>query len=239
MPGLGNLLGRLQNPASENNRPRHGHCMNQQINLFQPIFRKERKLLSFAAFIQISGIVIAALAALYGYGNWSSKGLSQEVRSLKKQHDERIQMLERVSQQVAGRSGGEALTDEIRRLEAELAAERYIVALLGKDRSGKNLLGNDRLGEAMGFSGYLEIFSRRVVQGMWISKFSIFDGGEHMLIKGGALSAELLPLFLQGLSEEPTLSGLEFTVLQMAREESNRSWIEFVLSSKELESPTQ
>jgi hypothetical protein len=203
--------------------------MNQQINLFQPIFRKERKVLSFEALVQISGIVIVALAALYGYGTWSNRGLSTEVSGLKKQHDERISMLERISREVSSRSDGNEVAQEIQRLESELAAERYIVSLLG----------NDKLGKALGFSEYLEIFSRRVVQGMWISKFSIFDGGEHMLIKGGALSADLLPLFLQGLSEEPSLAGLEFTVLQMAREESSRSWIEFVLSSKELQIPLE
>lgn len=202
-----------------------GSVMNQQINLFQPIFRKERKLLSFDAFIQISGIVIVALAALYGYGAWSNNGATKEISGLKKQHDERITMLERISREAGKRASGNELEKEVQRLEAELAAERYIVSLLSEGELGKGL----------GFSEYLEIFSRRVVQGMWISKFSVFDGGQHMLIKGGTLSAELLPLFLQGLSDEPSLAGMEFTVLQMAREDTNRAWIEFVLSSKELE----
>ncbi|MGD8591470.1 MAG: hypothetical protein PVF82_01480 [Gammaproteobacteria bacterium] len=201
--------------------------MNQQINLFQPIFRKERKILSSGALVQICGIMIAALAALYGYGAWSNSGLTIEISGLKKRHDERITMLERISRQAANSSNGDEVAQQIQRLEAELVAERYIASLLSKDK----------LNRALGFSEYLEIFSRRVVQGMWISKFSIVDGGEHMLIKGGALSAELVPLFLQGLSEESSLAGLEFTVLQMARDESNRAWIEFVLSSKELETP--
>ena len=199
--------------------------MNQQINLFQPIFRKERKVLSFEALIQISGIMIVALAALYGYGSWNNIGLAKEISGLKKQHDERITMLERVSREAASRTNNAEVEKEIQRLEAELAAERYIVSLLGEGQLSKGL----------GFSEYLEIFSRRVVQGMWISKFTVFDGGQHMLIKGGTLSADLLPQFLQGLSHEPSLTGMEFTVLQMAREESNRAWIDFVLSSKELE----
>ena len=207
-----------------------GIVMNQQINLFQPIFRKERKVLSFEALVQICGIMIAALAALCGYGMWSNSGLSTEVSGLKKQHSERITMLERISREAAKRSSNDEVEKEIQRLESELAAERYIVSLLSKD-----MLGKDQLGKALGFSEYLEIFSRRVVQGMWISKFSVVDGGQHMLIKGGALSAELVPLFLQGLAEEPSLAGTEFTVLQLAREDANRAWIEFVLSSKELD----
>lgn len=203
--------------------------MQQQINLYQPIFRKERKILSFAALMQISGIVIFALAALYAYGSWSSNALVRETARLKRQHDERISMLERVSREASKRSDTADAQKEIQHLEAELDAERYIVSLLGRDK----------LGKALGFSEYLEIFSRRVVPGMWISKFSVFDGGENLLIKGGALSADLLPTFLAGLSEEPSLTGMKFSVLQMARDESKRNWIEFVLSSKEIQSSAE
>ena len=206
--------------------------MQQQINLFQPIFRKERKILSFAALIQISGIFITALVVLYGLGLWQNSRINKELAGLKKQHDERIAMLERVSRKVSKLSGDVTVDEEVARLEAELAAERYIVSLLSKDKTGK--AKNGKSGEAVGFSQYLEIFSRRVVQGMWISQFSVYDGGDHMLIKGGALSADLLPKFLQGLSAEPLLNGMEFRVLQMSRKETNSNWIEFALSSKEL-----
>ena len=199
--------------------------MQQQINLFQPIFRKERKIFSFGALIQISLTIVVALAILYGYGSWQNTALKKDIAGMKKRHDERIGMLERLSREVAKHDSENTPQKEIARLEAELAAERYIVSLLGQDKHGT----------ALGFSEYLEIFSRRVVQGMWISQFTVLDGGAHMLIKGGALSAELLPGFLQGLSEEPELQGLEFTVLQMAREEPKRAWIEFILSSKELD----
>lgn len=201
--------------------------MHQQINLFQPIFRKERKILSFEAMLQTSTVVVVSLLVLFGYGLWNNKSLQSEIDGLKKLHDKRITMLEQASNEAAKYSSDDEAQEEITRLEAELAAERYIVSLLGKDKFGKTL----------GFSEYLEIFSRRVVQGMWISKFSVFEDGKHMLIQGGSLSADLLPVFLQGLSEEPALKGLEFTVLQMAREEPSRAWIEFALSSRELVEP--
>lgn len=199
--------------------------MQQQINLFQPIFRKERKILSFVALVEMCAIMVMALGGIYGYGLWSNSGLNREIGNLKKLHDERIRMLERVSRRAAEHQETADTQSQIKRLEAELAAENYVVSLLGKDK----------FAGALGFSGYLEIFSRRVVQGMWLSRFSVSDGGEHMLIKGGALSADLLPQFLQGLSDEPSLAGMEFTVLHMVREPSGSGWIEFVLSSKELE----
>jgi len=211
--------------------------MQQQINLFQPIFRKERKILSFGALIQISGIVMFALAVLYGYGLWNNNRASKQLSALKTQHDERIAMLERVSREASKHAGDVNVDEEVARLEAELAAQRYVVTLLNKGRVGTEKTVNS--GGQTGFSQYLEIFSRRVVKGMWISQFSVYDGGENMLIKGGALSAALLPEFLTGLSEEPLLVGMEFSILQMSRDEAHKNWIEFVLSSKELPESTK
>lgn len=200
--------------------------MNQQINLFQPIFRKQRKLLSFAALLQTCAIMIVALAALYGFGWWQTGSLSNDLTALKQQHTQRLALLEKVSRESSKHNNTDETAKEIARLEAELAAERYLVSVLGDSEFGKR----------GGFSIYLESFSRRVVPGMWLKRFTVFENGKHLLIEGGALSAELLPTFIQGLSEESHLSGIEFSVLQMARQEPTRSWIEFILSSKEIES---
>lgn len=188
--------------------------------------------MSFGALIQICGIVIVALAALYAYGAWHNGLISKELSGLKKQHDERIAMLERISREASKRANDTSVEEEVARLEAELGAERYLMSLLSNEKAGKKIAG--MAGKDLGFSQYLEVFSRRVVQGMWINQFSVYGGGEHLLIKGGALSADLLPEFLRGLSEEPLLNGMEFTVLQMRRDKTRSQWIEFVLSSKEL-----
>ena len=208
--------------------------MQQQINLFQPIFRKERKILSFDALLQISGIVLVALALLYAYGSWHNGRISKELGGMKIQHDERIAMLERISREASRRSNQDRTGEEIARLQAELAAERYIVSLLIIDKKGEEKTAKAKSREAAGFSQYLEIFSRRVVKGMSISQISVFDGGVHMLIKGKVSSADLLPEFLTGLGDEPLLNGLEFSVLRMSREESGKDWIEFMLSTNDL-----
>jgi hypothetical protein len=203
--------------------------MNQQINLFQPIFRKERKLLSFETMLQICAVVLIALAGLYAYGWWHTQQLNGDVARLQKQHQKRLAQLERVSREASKRPAQTQVQDEIARLQAELKAERYILSLLD----------GDEVGQATGFSEYLQIFTRRVVQGMWLKEFVVYDGGDHMLIRGGSVSADLVPKFLKGLSQEPQLQGMHFSVLQMARDKPNKSWIEFVLSSREIVEPLE
>ena len=49
--------------------------MYQQINLYQPIFRKQRQIFSATTLAQVLGVVAAALLLLYGYGLLQVRGL--------------------------------------------------------------------------------------------------------------------------------------------------------------------
>ncbi len=56
--------------------------MYQQINLYQPIFRKQRQIFSATTLAQLLGIVAAALLLIYGYGLLQVRGLEGEVVQL-------------------------------------------------------------------------------------------------------------------------------------------------------------
>lgn len=195
--------------------------MNQQINLFQPIFRKERKILSFIAMVQICVIVLAALAAISGYSWWQTVSLKRDLAGLKQQHQIRLAQLARTTREIAKLHREDQSQSEIDRLEQELRAERHILAVL----DGKQLR------QIKGFSSYFESFSRQVVNGMWLTGFDVAEGGQSVQIRGSSTEPALVPRFLQGLSREKQLQGTEFSVLQMLREQDNYSWVDFVVSA--------
>ena len=195
--------------------------MNQQINLFQPIFRKERKILSFNAMVQVCLIIVVALGGIGGYGWWQGQDLKKELVSLKAQHGERIAQLEMISRESSKLRSKDQTENEISRLEQELKAEQYILSVL----DGKQLR------QIKGFSTYFESFSRQIVKGLWLTGFDVAQGGMSVQIRGSSVEPEYVPQFLQGLSKEDQLTGTEFSVLQMLREEANYNWIDFVLSA--------
>jgi len=195
--------------------------MNQQINLFQPIFRKERKILSFVAMVQICMIVIAALLAISGYSWWQTLSLKRDLAGLKQQHTVRLAQLDKVTREVARMKDRDESQTQIERLEQELEAERHILSVL----DGKHLRG------IKGFSSYFESFSRQVVQGMWLTGFDVANGGQSVQIRGSSTQPDLVPQFLKGLSNEKQLQGTEFSVLQMLREKDDMSWVDFVVSA--------
>lgn len=195
--------------------------MNQQINLFQPIFRKERKILSFVAMVQICLVVVAALLAIGGYGVWQSLTLKHQLVSLKQQQQQRLVQLNKATQEVAKLKNKDQSQTQIVRLERELEAERHILSVL----DAKHLRG------IKGFSSYFESFSRQVVQGMWLTGFDVENGGQAVQIRGSSTEPDLVPRFLQGLSKESQLRGIEFSVLQMLRVKDNLTWVDFVVSA--------
>jgi hypothetical protein len=45
--------------------------MHQQINLFQPVFRKQQKVFSASTLAQIAAAVLVLLIAIVGHVSWS------------------------------------------------------------------------------------------------------------------------------------------------------------------------
>ena len=59
--------------------------MSQQVNLYQPIFRKERRKFSAMTMLQAMGIAVLGIGLLYGYTFWQVRQLRGEVAQTDKQ----------------------------------------------------------------------------------------------------------------------------------------------------------
>jgi hypothetical protein len=195
--------------------------VHQRVNLFQPIFRKERKLFSFTVCVQMVVMFTLTLIFLYFFGWRNVNTIESDLAVVKKQNDTHLAQLASVTQKIKSLGDSANTADQINQLRDELEAERYMLQVLGNDYSQHRL----------GFSSYLEGFARRSIQGMWISAFEMKNGGRSVQITGGTLSPEIIPDFLSGLTKEASLQGTSFEVLTMDRKTPNGNWIEFALSS--------
>ncbi|NOY71725.1 MAG: PilN domain-containing protein [Gammaproteobacteria bacterium] len=193
--------------------------IKQQINLFQPIFRKERKLLSFHALLQACGAVILLLLGLYGWGWQQTQYLQSDFISLQKQSERQITQLSAIGIKPLDGKPKVSLQKKLAQLEQQLLTERKTVTQLTQARNSYS----------RGVSGYLESFSRQLPKGVWLTGFSVQAGGQNLIIRGGALKPALVPLFLEQLSAEATLSGTHFGLLQIERQKSNEKYIHFTV----------
>ena len=87
-----------------------------------------------------------------------------------------------------------------------------------------------------GFAPLLAGLADQHVQGLWLTRIRLREGGEQVRLDGLAQEQTLLPRYLASLSGSPALQGRQFAQLQVRREDSGL--LRFSLASRiETEEP--
>ena len=196
--------------------------MMQQINLYQPMFRREKKPFSAKTMLMMTLFFIAVFAAIYSYSLHQLGTLEVTLSNLDKGTTELRTQLEKLTKQFPAKAKSKLLATEIARLNEELEKRQEVKTALGQ-----HSIENKRV-----FSKLLESLARKHVQGTWLTKVSIQDGGEALGFEGKTYSSELVPVYIQQLSEETSFSGLAFNVLELQRSEIDPLNLDFLVKTK-------
>jgi hypothetical protein len=187
--------------------------VSQQINLYQPIFRKQKRKFSAVAMLQAAGLVAAGIALMAGFALWQTASLRAELARAETQHAAVERKLAEVQQRFPDAVPPRPITEEIARLEQELAAKQRI----------RQVLAGGAFGNTQGFSEYLAALARQSVPGVWLTGFDIVGAAEQVSLAGRAINAELVPRYLQRLTAEQRLNGVEFRTFVMERDDQPQS----------------
>jgi hypothetical protein len=185
--------------------------VSQQINLYQPIFRKEEKKFSAVAMLQAVGLVAVGVVALYVFMWWQTGVLKSELGRAEQSHAAATKRLADATGKFGQRKGPSSLDSEISRLEGEIVAKQRM----------QEILQSGIFSNTTGFSDYFVSFARQSVAGVWLTGFDITGAAEQMSLAGRTTNPELVPRYMQKLSSEKPLSGIEFRAFQMNRPEPN------------------
>ena len=195
-------------------------ALYQQVNLFQPIFRRQKQIFSAATMAQATAVVAVALLTIYAYAVFQVRGL--EAEALQLEGREKAQ-----STQLASLDPSSSLA---RRREMELELER-LNARLVEQQQLIDVLEEQPLGSAEGFSGYLAALGRRRSSGLWLTALSINGASAAIELVGESIRPELVPSYLLTLGEEEALAGLRFDEFEIERKVGERN-VEFRVSSR-------
>lgn len=179
--------------------------MSQQINLFNPIFLKQRKYLSLVTMMQALGLIVAGSLFFYGYALYQVEQLKKQSEESTRRFNAEQARLARFTAEFSPEQANQKLRDEINRLEKAYAEQSMMVATL---KSGS-------VGNTTGYSQYMRAFSRQAVQGLWLTGFTMVGDASQISLSGGVVDPELLPTYIKRLSKEPTMQGKSFATLQM------------------------
>ena len=178
--------------------------MSQQINLFNPAFRKQRLMLSTVTVVQCLAVTLVTLSAFQFYLQQQLNGLNEELSTAQSLLKAQRSYADRLTGDSAVRKKDTVLEAEIAKLEAELK--------LGRESMDALITG--AIGSQQGFAEYLRAFSRQSLNGLWLTGFTIAGSGE-IAIHGRVTNPELVPNYIQRLNQEKVLQGRSFATLEM------------------------
>lgn len=181
--------------------------MRQQVNLFNPAFQPQRKLLSapmmgIALLLLAAGIIALSLVLESRTARMRGEADAGAERLARKQA-----RLATVSTEFAPRAKSTVVEEEIVQAEAQLAALRHVSGVLQRGE----------LGDSAGFAGYFKAFARQSGPGLWLTGVTV--AGNDIGIRGRTVDPTMVPAYINRLTREPLLQGKSFSSLQIGQAE--------------------
>ena len=196
--------------------------MYQQINLYQPVFRRQRKVFSAVTLLQISGVVAVLLLGFYLHARWTLHSLDTTVASLSTQYQQLENQLGYLEQDSAGLDVGA----EVEQLQQTLDQREALL---------ENFARLD-LRDSTAFSEFLETLARRTQPGLWLTGINLTEDGDTEL-RGSTLDPTLVPRYLQAMPDRPRFIALHQGSVHLTRTDPEITAVDFTLSSDTDEAP--
>ena len=195
--------------------------MQQQINFYQPDFRKETKAFSAVGALQACGVGLLMMSLAYGFTVYRLGGLQTELDVIAAQEAVALDHAQKLAPVILAVTGERSLSD--RRDDALRTLEERQTVL--------SLVQGSALGDLNGFSRYLHSLARQELDGLWLTHITLSAMGDKTLLRGRALEPELVPVYVQRLSEETPFTGQRFQRFQIDRPEGD-GVVEFSMTSE-------
>lgn len=168
----------------------------QEINLYQPVSKGVRGMLSARSTATVFGIVGASLAGLWGFAWWQVDKLQDAAQVVRNQQQAQAAMAAAQGPQLDG------LSDE----QLETLITQLGEAVERKTCAVNTLADESRMG-ALGFSPRLRAFGARHIDGVWLDRLMLGPSAEYVSVSGSTLTPESVPRYLRSLAQDPALKG--------------------------------
>jgi len=191
--------------------------MHQQINLYQPVFRKQQKVFSSLTLLQICGVVLLLLTVIAAHTHWTLAGMQSTARNLEQQRQDLATRMDAL-EDTYRTPDTDSLDGEIEALQKSIGQRNYLL------QQFDNLVLRNR----GGFATRFETLARLNLPGLWLEGVTV-NGDAQMEIRGMTLDPKLVPIYLQQLGQQGDLSGTTFETVSMSRISDDQPYIQFVL----------
>ncbi|MDC9725155.1 MAG: PilN domain-containing protein [Gammaproteobacteria bacterium] len=185
----------------------------QQINLYQAQFQPTEVILPPRQVFLIVILFITVLSVISLYSQQKNSILEKSI------HQQQQHTLSNI-----GTSTVSPLLDsELHNLERQQQKKKMLL----------DYLTQQSFGNSQGFSKTLRTLSQQKINNVWLTSFSLLDGGQTITLHGEALQSSQIPLYIDSLGKSPHFHGKQFSVFQLQQPEDNATRYTFKLHSEQ------
>jgi hypothetical protein len=181
----------------------------QQINLYQPILRKQDRVFSLNTLLQGNLAIFALLLLIYFISVYQGHSLQQQVEKLKLERVQHSDTLTELRNKYPPKKKDMTLVETIKAKQALLEHRLLLIKELRHQNTGAG--GNP------GFSEQLIALARQHVKNLWFEEISVRDNKQLTLL-GKTTSAKEVPLLIQRLASESSFNGTVFSSVNITRD---------------------
>ena len=168
----------------------------QEVNLYQPVSKGVRGVLSASSTRAILILVCATLSGLWGFAYWQVGRLETAAQLVRNQQRAQAALSAAQGPQLGGLSD-EQLEALLTRLTDDVDSKTRALALLHSESTT----------QPAGFSMRLRAFGTRHIDGIWLDRLTLGSTVESVSLSGSTLSPEVVPRYLRSLAADPALKG--------------------------------
>jgi len=170
----------------------------QEINLYQPVSKGVRGMLSARSTGIVLALVGSTLLGLYAFAWWQVDKLQDAVQVVRNQQQAQAAMAAAQGPQL------DALTDE----DLETLIGKLSTSIDAKACAIRMLASESEKGPA-GFSTRLRAFGTRHIDGIWLERVTFGPTNDWVAVSGSTDSPDYVPRYLRSLASDPALQGGE------------------------------
>lgn len=197
--------------------------MTQQVNLYQPILRTQKRVFSSGTIGLIVAGVAALMLLLWGFNRWQLALQHDRLSEIQQRESATASDVARLTRELNSQVVSTRLRDEVEQLRAEkvLKEQLYRMAYRSDDSSDQAF--------SAGFARALEAFGRRRVDDLWLTRIVLADSGRNVVLEGRTANAAQVPQLVDHLGRETSLGHMSFRTIRVLQEDEPP--LSFVLST--------
>lgn len=195
----------------------------QQVNLYQGEFhlRYNYRRVGVAGIFLLLALVFAAVNSYQIYiANHLRPELESKTNALKS-FEQSYDILQAKAEPKATDMNLVAQMERVKRNNAE-------------KRRALNYLSGNNTGNTSGFSFLMQGLGKKRddINDLWLKKIKFSRGGYDLHLNGSSYQPDLLPKFIQALSEEEIYKDREFKEIKILRSKGNKKIMDFILDTQ-------